>query len=134
MTCATRGRPEHGTSRSLPADSVPSLAIGWDYYRNLDAEDFRANIDLRVQFARHAFFYNYNNSDLYFIGIKQTADHALPLPHIDDALRDLKRHYLKTNIGHWPAFKRMLLLRCLGEDGFLRLKALVHSVHSVLQH
>ncbi|MEY4581800.1 MAG: Synechococcus phage [Pseudomonadota bacterium] len=134
MTCATRGRPEHGTSRSLPADSVPSLAIGWDYYRNLDADDFRASIDLPAQFARHAFFYNYNNSDLYFIGIKHTADATLELQRVDHALRDLKLQYLKTNVAHWPAFKRMLLLRCLGEDRFLRLKTLVQSVHSVLPH
>jgi SAM-dependent methyltransferase len=41
FTCATTGRPEHGTSRTSPSKSPLTIGKGWDYYRNLDEDDFR---------------------------------------------------------------------------------------------
>ena len=57
FTCASRGRLEHGTTRTRPFDSPASLAIGWDYYRNLNREDFEA-LPLATMFEDHAFFRN----------------------------------------------------------------------------
>lgn len=69
FTCASRGRLEHGTTRTRPFDSPGSLAIGWDYYRNLNREDFEA-LPLATMFAGHAFFRNEVSKDLYFAGRK----------------------------------------------------------------
>lgn len=41
FTCATTGRPEHGTTRTSPTKSPLTIEKGWDYYRNLDENDFR---------------------------------------------------------------------------------------------
>ena len=41
FTCATTGRHEHGTRRTSPTKSPLTINKGWDYYRNLDEEDFR---------------------------------------------------------------------------------------------
>lgn len=41
LTCATTGRPEHGTTRSDVGSSPLTVSIGWEYYKNLDENDFR---------------------------------------------------------------------------------------------
>ena len=69
FTCASRGRREHGTTRTRPFDSPGSLAIGWDYYRNLNREDFE-RLPLAAMFEDHAFFRNEVSKDLYFAGRK----------------------------------------------------------------
>ncbi len=76
FTCATSGRPEHGTRRTTPQDA-PLLAdfAEWsDYYRNLDENDIRAAIDVGTLFPRHGFAVNQVFHDLYFWGIKQGTD------------------------------------------------------------
>jgi hypothetical protein len=71
MTCASDGRPEHGTKQSSP-DSSP-LTLDWDYYRNLNEEDFRAEFDIEAMFSEHHFQYNPTAYDLYFYGRKKSA-------------------------------------------------------------
>jgi SAM-dependent methyltransferase len=70
MTCATTGRPEHGTPRSLPQDSPLTVAAGWDYYRNLTEDDFYVEIPLAECFSQWNFSVNTLACDLYFAGIK----------------------------------------------------------------
>lgn len=73
MTCATTGRPEHGTRRTTPADA-PLLAEvddEWaDYYRNLDEHDVRAEIDVPGMFQFAEFSIGVETCDLYFVAIK----------------------------------------------------------------
>ena len=69
FTCASRGRLEHGTTRTRPFDSPSSLAIGWDYYRNLNRDDFE-RLPLATMFEDYAFFRNEVSKDLYFAGRK----------------------------------------------------------------
>lgn len=73
MTCATTGRPEHGTRRTTPADA-PLLAEvddEWaDYYRNLDEQDVRAEIDVPGRFQFAEFSIGVETCDLYFVAIK----------------------------------------------------------------
>jgi SAM-dependent methyltransferase len=69
FTCASRGRPEHGTSRSLVDNSPGTQAIGYDYYRNLDAADVESRLDLREVFETHRFWYLPTNFDLFFAGV-----------------------------------------------------------------
>jgi SAM-dependent methyltransferase len=68
FTCATDGRPEHGTTRTTPEDSP--FTLDWDYYRNLTELDFTSNLDLDSMFNQHEFTVNHDSHDLYFWGIK----------------------------------------------------------------
>lgn len=64
MTCATTGRPEHGTRRTSPADAP----FCGDYYQNLTEADIRDNCDM-TRFVQYEFSTNQNPADLYFWGL-----------------------------------------------------------------
>jgi SAM-dependent methyltransferase len=68
FTCASKGRPEHGTSRSDPRLSPGTSTLGSEYYRNLTAADFSSAIDLNALFGNYQFVANHEVFDLYFIG------------------------------------------------------------------
>lgn len=85
VTCASRGRLEHGTTRTRPEESPGSQSVGWDYYRNLNREDFERRLDLAALFEAHAFFQNAVSHDLYFVGRKPggaVRPLQLDLPHL----------------------------------------------------
>jgi len=65
FSCATTGRPEHGTRRTTPADAP----FCGDYYQNLTEEDVRQAVDLSV-FKDYQFITNDTVHDLYFWGVK----------------------------------------------------------------
>lgn len=67
MTCATTGRPEHGTSRSSIAESP--FTTEWDYYKNLTEEDFYEALDMSSLFRVWEFETNVDAKDLYFWGL-----------------------------------------------------------------
>lgn len=72
FTCATTGRPEHGTRRTTPQDA-PFLQtdMEWsDYYKNLTEADVRAVLDVDKSFSVYEFSTNETSHDLYFYGIK----------------------------------------------------------------
>lgn len=73
FSCATTGRPEHGTRRTTPADAPFTQEFGeWgDYYKNLDERDIRAVLDVSLIFERFEFVRNPQSCDLYFWGIKK---------------------------------------------------------------
>jgi len=71
MTCATTGRPEHGTTRTTPHDSPLTIGIGWDYYKNLTEQDFREHFDFDKIFSTYKFEVCATHPDLYFFGIKR---------------------------------------------------------------
>lgn len=72
MSCATTGRPEHGTSRSKPyqvfATRRPDLD---DYYKNLTEKDIRDVLDIDKYFSEYEFKVDPDHCDLYFWGIKR---------------------------------------------------------------
>lgn len=70
LTCATHGRPEHGTSRTQPADSPLTVGIGWEHYRNLSHRDLAGAFDLRQAFSTHFAAHYYYGCDLLFFGFK----------------------------------------------------------------
>lgn len=70
FTCATTGRPEHGTLSVRPQDSLSS-GIYANYYRNLTEKDFRSQFDIDDMFSEYAFAVNDFSCDLYFYGIKR---------------------------------------------------------------
>jgi SAM-dependent methyltransferase len=90
FTCATTGRKEHGTSRTDLESSPLTIGIGWEYYRNLDEQDFRGAFEESFDelFSEYEFHSteDYDNptdfiknmrtyidplADLYFWGIKK---------------------------------------------------------------
>jgi len=63
FSCATTGRPEHGTVRTSPGDAPFTN----NYYMNLE----RGHFGLLVKrFTRYEFIENQSPRDLYFWGIK----------------------------------------------------------------
>lgn len=71
MTCATTGRPEHGTTRTTPSDSPLTIGIGWDYYKNLTEQDFREHFDFDSIFSSYQFEVCTTHPDIYFYGFKK---------------------------------------------------------------
>lgn len=68
ITCATTGRPEHGTTRVNPGCSPLTVSIGWEYYKNLTSKDFSDNFDLDNMFKSFCFANDHQANDLYFFG------------------------------------------------------------------
>jgi len=71
FTCATTGRPEHGTRRTTSKDSPFTSSISdWeDYYKNLTELDVRAAIDVDLIFSTYHFEVGREPFDLYFYGV-----------------------------------------------------------------
>ena len=67
FSCATTGRPEHGTTRTSPADAPFTN----DYYRNLTIEDFEGAFDMDKMFEEYHFSGSKFPADLYFYGVKK---------------------------------------------------------------
>lgn len=104
MTCATNGRPEHGTSRSKPDDSPLTANIGWDYYRNLSANDFRNEFAMQSLFTKHMFAHYYYSCDLLFFGFR--SGHSAP-GIASKAIRKMQQRYIIRNVLQWPALPKM---------------------------
>ncbi len=69
FSCATTGRPEHGTTRTSPQDSPLTIGLGWDYYKNLEEKDFIEFFDLSQMFSEWHFSVDEQAHDLYFFGL-----------------------------------------------------------------
>lgn len=86
VTCATRGRAEHGTARTSPDFSPGTTALGWDHYRNLSADDVLGalgdDVVVDVAAVNHASF------DLYVVA------HKRPAPAVDTAALERIRRAL----------------------------------------
>ncbi len=68
FTCASRGRPEHGTRRSQPTLSPGTHSRSFEYYKNLSERDFLECFDFASWFSIWSFWYNPWTFDLYFVG------------------------------------------------------------------
>lgn len=74
FTCASTGRPEHGTRRTSPTDSygtIGNLEDMSDYYKNLTEKDLNEVLPLNKLFSVWDTYYNGETKDLYFLGIKK---------------------------------------------------------------
>lgn len=73
FSCASTGRPEHGTRRTSPDVSygtIGNIDDMIDYYKNLDEKDLNSVLDLNKLFSTWQTYYNSESHDLYFVGIK----------------------------------------------------------------
>jgi SAM-dependent methyltransferase len=87
FSCASVGRPEHGTTRTDKTDSPGTQSLGLDYYRNLTAADFE-EFPLTSMFSRWRFWYLPTHFDLYFVGAK-AGDTSVRFPS-DGAIHRLR--------------------------------------------
>jgi SAM-dependent methyltransferase len=99
MTCATLGRGEHGTARTSPDSSPLTVELGWNYYRNLTAGDFKK--DHVTEGLSCIFAYNWKSHDLYIVGIKGVAS-----TEAIAKLRAIGSIYRKAFWSHWSAVRR----------------------------
>jgi SAM-dependent methyltransferase len=76
MTCATFGRPQHGTSMNEPVSSPLTIQLGQDYYKNLIRSDFEI-VNLSSFFSNYLFETDYSSQDLYFAGLGKNAHQEL---------------------------------------------------------
>lgn len=79
VTVATAARLEHGTTRTNPKSSPGTSAIDWNYYRNLNEQDFRSDIPLEKLFSIYKFYSSWSSHDLYFWGVVADGDGARAL-------------------------------------------------------
>ena len=121
FTCASRGRPEHGTRRTMVRDSPGTQALGLDYYQNLIGDDF-ADMPLSEWFALWSFWYMPTSMDLYFAGVRlgessrqatrpldsevESIRKLMPLPH--RAVRFPLR-IVGLLVGHGDRYQRIVL-------------------------
>lgn len=73
FTCASTGRPEHGTRRTEDGSAplLESISEEWaDYYKNLTENDVKEIDGFQSNFPDGWFEYNSDTCDLYFFGIK----------------------------------------------------------------
>jgi SAM-dependent methyltransferase len=98
FTCASHGRPEHGTRRTLVSDSPGTQAEGLDYYENLRAQDFAQCLD---GFSAYRFWYMPTTFDLYFAGVRAGgAEAVLPVDRDVQAIRRLMS--FPRRMVRWP--------------------------------
>jgi SAM-dependent methyltransferase len=136
FTCASRGRPEHGTARSDASLSPGTQHVGLDYYRNLTEADF-APLPLAEWFGEWRFWYLPTSFDLYFAGRRAGATGArlptdadvraltavMPFPHrlarlplrLVAATGVAEDRYQDLVLGYWQ-----FLLRVVGDRAFRR--------------
>ncbi len=93
FTCATEGRPEHGTERTTPNCSPLTVNMGWTYYKNLTENDFKEKINFDEHFLIYDFSVNLETFDLYFWGIKKGSIPVIGIPIVNGT------HWLKRLLG-----------------------------------
>ena len=74
FTCASTGRPEHGTRRRAPKDSFGTrggLKDMRDYYKNLTEQHLNNVLPLNDLFSSWDTYYDTGHKDLFFLGIKK---------------------------------------------------------------
>lgn len=75
FTCASKGRLEHGTSRTNPNHSPGTIHLKSEYYQNLNETDFIKAFKLGDNFSDYHFHYEKSSYDLFFIGFLKSNNH-----------------------------------------------------------
>lgn len=101
FTCASIGRPEHGTVNSDGSWAAPLLreiSEDWShYYKNLTEHDIKSIKNFENNFPDGIFEYNAQTGDLYFFGVKGgiknnkkfKTDDIVPITHKDEFNDDI---------------------------------------------
>lgn len=119
VSCATTGRAEHGTTRTSGSESPLSISIGWEYYRNISASEFKRSINLGYWCEEFLLLTNWHNCDLYFVGIKKPSSKA---PKILPLREDLAVRFTFTQ--SLRSLCVSIAAKCFGESGVNFLRAI----------
>ena len=97
FTCASRGRIEHGTLRTINNDSPGTSGT---YYKNIFKNEFIKSFDLKNLFEKYEVIYNIKSSDLYFIGKKgkEDEDKHVNFLNIRKKVKNFKNKHRKIKI------------------------------------
>lgn len=99
FTCASTGRPEHGTRKTSPGCSygtIGNLEDMIDYYKNLTESDLNEALPLNDLFSVWDTYYNNSSKDLYFVGIKKGNYSFQPLTKYTNNEVVLTSHKINT--------------------------------------
>jgi SAM-dependent methyltransferase len=114
LTCAAPGRKEHGTTRTTPGSSPPTVEMGQEHYENLYGADFAAVPGFFDGFASRADWLNWAHHDYYLVGLKAPAAEHSSWPaftsSVDAWLRDRNPHGAK-------ALGKRVVLQLAGKRG-----------------
>ena len=117
MTCASKGRTEHGTKRSDFFYSMVhkyevngSPGTNDEYYKNLSKKDFFKNFNINGIFENYFFFYNIHSFDLYFIGQKRRSKEGSLIETLENKIKEINKDYPS-----FQSIKRFLLHSLLSE-------------------
>ena len=89
FTCASLGRPEHGTTRTDASLSPGTQQVGIDYYRNLSEDDF-SDLPLSRWFSEYRFWYMPTSMDLYFVGVRSGEGETTASLPLDDDVQKIR--------------------------------------------
>ena len=114
LTCATTGRPEHGTRRTNPAESPGSQAMGWDHYSNVGENEFKdCVISAPGNFRAHTWT-NPKIFDLYaMVFCEDETQSEIVVPSTMQISGIIKSTPLRYQIARWPI---RIIIRLLGVD------------------
>jgi SAM-dependent methyltransferase len=73
VSCASRGRVEHGTRRTSVVDSPGTQFEGLDYYRNVLMDELQ-ELPLDRWFDNYLMYYNPTSFDLYLAAVRKGGD------------------------------------------------------------
>lgn len=124
MTCASTGRPEHGTTRTTISDSPLTNAVGWDYYKNLTPEDFSAAVDMNSNFQAVYLGVNWAGYDLCFFGIKKHSDQsATSSVELNRAISTMEDFIRRANAAPICIARRFFAV-AFGDSGFQKARSM----------
>lgn len=124
VTCATIGRREHGTDRTMPDASPHTVGAGWSYYRNLREVDFRRELDLDGAFERFRFWRNWTTFDLYFLGSRRGGPQPLDETEWTTTIEALDRFVESRNACRRSRYRK-LAAHWFGDRWFERQRAVL---------
>jgi len=103
VTCASTGRPEHGTTRTNPEESPGTQSLGWDHYANVGLEEFIAHVrSVDPTLQVHA-WRNPRIFDLYAVVIKsEVGDHTFTAPTDHQVADIITSTPLVYQMARWP--------------------------------
>lgn len=114
FTCASLGRPEHGTTRANSSLSPGTQSLGLNYYKNLVEQDFYDRNLIGNFFSKFQFYYNPLSWDLYFIGItKNTSGEDVAISELPSHRFISHKTQIMTPIHRMIRWPLRLLLRLL---------------------
>lgn len=116
FTCASTGRPEHGTLRTdiFSAPLLGKISNEWaNYYKNLTEKNIREIDEFDFNFPDGYFEYNPSPGDLYFFGIKRKVKESFlitaycdtpeKINTLSNCLDNLKQYNIDITVfSHYP--------------------------------